>query len=100
MITEQGPESVYTQEKKSLEPQNFNKVEKELQGLNKNSSVNSKIAVDQLREIQTLNKKFQELSEQMAGNRNVVVNNVSNRSVNAFLQASSINNFRSAFREA
>jgi hypothetical protein len=100
MMTEQGTENVYTKEKNSLQPGNFDNVEKGLEGLNKNSSINSKIAVDQLREIQTLNKKFQELSEQIAGNRNVIVNNVSNRSVNAFLQASNINSFRGAFRGA
>ena len=99
MFSQQNPENIYAMEKESQEPKTFDKFKGELEGLNKNSNINSKIAVDQLREIQSLNKKIQELAGLLASNRQVVVNNVSNRSVNAFLQPTTVNSFRSTYRE-
>jgi hypothetical protein len=99
MFSQENPKNVYAMEKGTMEPQSFNKFKVELEGLNKNSNVNSKIAVDQLREIKNLNGRIQELAQMMLANRTLTVNNVSNKSVNAFIHPSTVNNFRSNYRE-
>lgn len=99
MFSQENPENVYAMEKETKEPKTFDKFKGELEGLNKNSTVNSKIAVDQLREIKNLNTKIQELAQMMLSNRTLTVNNVSNRSVNAFISPSTVNNFRNNYRE-
>ena len=90
---------LFSMEKKSSSPEGFGDVKTGMENLNKNSSVNSKIAVDQLREIKELNKKMEQLVAQLTSSRAMVVNNVRNSSVNSFLQPSTINSFRSSFRE-
>ena len=91
--------NLFSMEKESSSPEGFGDVKTGIEDLNKNSSVNSKIAVDQLREIKELNKKMEQLVAQLASSRAMVVNNVRNSSVNSFLQPSTINSFRSSFRE-
>jgi len=72
----------------------------QVETLNKTGNVNNKIAVDQLREFKNLNQKFDMLMEQMANNRNIVNNVVTQNSMNSFPQSTSVSDLRRYHRES